>query len=266
MSQLVIVDPKGGEQRIHLDGPEYVVGREDTVAICIKDRKVSRQHARVFLHDGSYWIEDLESTHGTFVNDIRVRRQTLHHNDRLRLGKASNKILIFRTHREFSDLMETAEEIEPTPENLRNLWALLEITKALNSTLRLDEVLEKVVEAILALTRAERGMLLLGEAVDELSVRVQRNFDTTDPEQINYSTSVVAKVYEKGEPSIVTDTAQDDQFSGQESIVGLNLRTVMCVPLRLSHRIDTSPDDDYEEYEDELETSENADMGALTMR
>ncbi len=35
--------------------------------------------------------------------------------------------------------METAEDIEPTAENLRNLWALLEISKALNSSLRLDD-------------------------------------------------------------------------------------------------------------------------------
>jgi sigma-B regulation protein RsbU (phosphoserine phosphatase) len=259
---LILQDADGEDTTIPLTGTGISIGRRTSNDLQLLDPTVSREHANVGSDEGGYWIEDLDSTHGTFVNDIRVRRQTLHHNDRLRLGKASNKTLIFRTHREFSDLMETAEEIEPTPENLRNLWALLEITKALNSTLRLDEVLEKVVEAILALTRAERGMLLLGERADDLSVRVQRNFDTTDPEQVSYSTSVVADVFEMGEPRIVTDTAQDEKFSGQESIVGLNLRTVMCVPLRLSHRIDAAPDDDYEEYEDDLETMESADMGA----
>ena len=259
---LILQDADGEDITIPLAATGVSIGRRTSNDLQLLDPTVSREHAKVGSDEGSYWIEDLGSTHGTFVNDIRVRRQTLHHNDRLRLGKASNKTLIFRTHREFSDLMETAEEIEPTPENLRNLWALLEITKALNSTLRLDEVLEKVVEAILALTRAERGMLLLGESVDELSVRVQRNFDTTDSEQVRYSSSVVADVLKKGEPRILTDAAQDEHFSGQESIVGLNLRTVMCVPLRLSHRIDTSSDDDYEEDEDEIRVGEAADMGA----
>ncbi len=257
---LILQDADGEDTTIPLTATGISIGRRTSNDLQLLDPTISREHARVGSDEGGYWIEDLDSTHGTFVNDIRVRRQTLHHNDRLRLGKASNKTLIFRTHREFSDLMETAEEIEPTPENLRNLWALLEITKALNSTLRLDEVLEKVVEAILALTRAERGMLLLGESVDDLSVRVQRNFDTTDSEQVRYSSSVVADVFEMGEPRILTDAAQDEKFSGQESIVGLNLRTVMCVPLRLSHRIDASPDDDYEEEEEELQGP--ADMGA----
>lgn len=260
---LILQDADGEDTTIPLTAKGISIGRRTSNDLQLLDPTVSREHAKVGSDDSGHWIEDLDSTHGTFVNDIRVRRQTLHHNDRLRLGKASNKTLIFRTHREFSDLMETAEEIEPTPENLRNLWALLEITKALNSTLRLDELLEKVVEAILALTRAERGMLLLGESVEDLSVRVQRNFDTTDSEQVRYSSSVVADVFKMGEPRILTDAAQDEHFSGQESIVGLNLRTVMCVPLRLSHRIDSSPDDDYEEFEeDEPAASEPADMGA----
>jgi serine phosphatase RsbU (regulator of sigma subunit)/pSer/pThr/pTyr-binding forkhead associated (FHA) protein len=258
---LILQDADGEDKTVSLTATGLSIGRRTSNDLQILDPTVSREHAKLGTDEGGYWIEDLESTHGTFVNDIRVRRQTLHHNDRIRLGKASNKTLIFRTHREFSDLMETAEEIEPTPENLRNLWALLEITKALNSTLRLDEVLEKVVEAILALTRAERGMLLLGESADNLAVRVERNFDTTDSEQIRYSSSVVADVFKMGEPRILTDAAQDEHFSGQESIVGLNLRTVMCVPLRLSHRIEASPDDDYEEEED-LELPEAADMGA----
>jgi serine phosphatase RsbU (regulator of sigma subunit)/pSer/pThr/pTyr-binding forkhead associated (FHA) protein len=257
---LILQDADDEDKTVNLPGTGLSIGRRTSNDLQILDPTVSREHAKLGTDEGGYWIEDLDSTHGTFVNDIRVRRQTLHHNDRIRLGKASNKTLIFRTHREFSDLMETAEEIEPTPENLRNLWALLEITKALNSTLRLDEVLEKVVEAILALTRAERGMLLLGESVDNLAVRVQRNFDTTDSEQVRYSSSVVADVFKMGEPRILTDAAQDEQFSGQESIVGLNLRTVMCVPLRLTHRIEASADDDYEE--EDVELTEAADMGA----
>ncbi|MFQ5743993.1 MAG: SpoIIE family protein phosphatase, partial [Acidobacteriota bacterium] len=140
-------------------------------------------------------------------------------------------------HRNLNEDTRYFRSSAPTAENLRNLWALLEISKALNSTLRLDDVLNKVIEAVLALTRAERGMLLLGEDADHLLLRVQRNFDTSDLRQTQYSSSVVADVFNTGRPRILTDAAQDAHFSGQESIVGLNLRTVMCVPLRLSHRI-----------------------------
>ena len=234
---LVVQNEDGQDTYMPLAGGVVTVGRRTSNELQILDPTVSREHVRVsYVNDGGL-IEDLGSTHGTFVNDIRVTGpQALSHNDRIRLGRANSNIMIFRTHREFSDLMKTADEIEPTAENLRNLWALLEISKALNSSLHLDDVLEKVIEAVLALTRAERGILLLGEDADHMEIEVQRNFDTSGSDEPRYSSTVVRDVVTTGEPRILTDALQDERFSGQDSIVGLNLRTVMCVPLRLGHR------------------------------
>jgi serine phosphatase RsbU (regulator of sigma subunit) len=234
---LVAQDDDGRDTFLSLAADSITVGRRTSNELQILDPTVSREHARIWCSEEGGFVEDLGSTHGTFVNDIRISKpQPLAHNDRIRLGRANNSTMIYRTHREFSALMETAEQIEPTAENLRNLWALLEISKALNSSLRLDDVLEKVIEAVLALTRAERGMLLLGEHADHMEIKVQRNFDTSAPEDSRYSSTVVRDVVTSGEPRILTDAAQDDRFSGQESIVGLSLRTVMCVPLRLGRR------------------------------
>ncbi len=234
---LVVQSDDGQDAYVGLSGESVTVGRRTSNEVQILDPTVSREHVRIGFDDDAGYLEDLNSTHGTFVNDIRVSgRHPLSHNDRIRLGRANANTMIYRTHREFSDLMETAEEIEPTAENLRNLWALLEISKALNSSLRLDDVLEKVIEAVLALTRAERGMLLLGEDADHMETKIQRNFDASGSDDTRYSSSVVRKVVTTGEPSILTDTAQDANFSGQDSIVGLNLRTVMCVPLRLGRK------------------------------
>jgi serine phosphatase RsbU (regulator of sigma subunit) len=234
---LVVQNEDGEDTILSLIDAPVTVGRRTSNELQILDPTVSREHARISFADDAGRVEDLGSTHGTFVNDVRVNTtQTLKHNDRIRLGRASNSIMVFRTHREFSDLMVTKEEIEPTAENLRNLWALLEISKALNSSLRLDDVLEKVIEAVLALTRAERGMLLLGESADHMEIKVQRNFDATGSDDMRYSSTVVGEVVASGEPRILTDAAQDERFSGQESIVGLSLRTVMCVPLRLGRR------------------------------
>lgn len=234
---LVVQNEDGQDTYMALEGGPVTVGRRTSNQMQILDPTVSREHVRVTYVDDAGLLEDLGSTHGTFVNDVRVAgSQALSHNDRIRLGRANNNIMIFRTHREFSDLMKTAEEIEPTAENLRNLWALLEISKALNSSLRLDDVLEKVIEAVLALTRAERGILLLGEDADHMEIEVQRNFDTSGSEDARYSSTVVRDVVTTGEPRILTDALQDERFSGQDSIVGLALRTVMCVPLRLGRR------------------------------
>lgn len=245
---LILHEADGEETVLALEDDAVTLGRRTSNDIQILEPTVSREHARIGMEGEDGWIiEDLDSAHGTFVNDMRIRKRPLRHNDRIRLAKAEGQTLIFRTHQEFSDLMETAESLEPTAENLRNLWALLEISKALNSSLRLDDVLNKVIEAVLALTRAERGMLLLGEDADDLKVRIARNFDTSKAEDMRYSTTVVRDVFSTGEPRILTDALQDARFRGQESIVGMNLRTVMCVPLRTAHRVDTAgaePDDE----------------------
>jgi len=238
---LILHEPDGEETLLALeDTVKISLGRRTSNEVQVLEPTVSREHARISLDDDGWAIEDLDSAHGTFVNDMRIRRRPLRHNDRIRLAKAESHTLVFRTHQEFSDLMETAESLEPTAENLRNLWALLEISKALNSSLRLDDVLNKVIEAVLALTRAERGLLLLGEEADDLKVRIARNFDTSKTEDMRYSTTVVRDVFSTGEPRILTDAMQDARFSGQESIVGMNLRTVMCVPLRTAHRVDSA--------------------------
>ncbi|MFQ5742567.1 MAG: FHA domain-containing protein, partial [Acidobacteriota bacterium] len=108
---LILQDPEGNETFIALGHSVLSLGRRTSNELQVLDPTVSREHATVGFEDGSYWVEDLESTNGTFVNDCRVSRQKLQHNDRLRLGKTGGSILVFRTHQEISDLLETAEDI-----------------------------------------------------------------------------------------------------------------------------------------------------------
>ncbi len=67
MPQLVITHPSHEERRVDLVDDEYVLGRDPQVAIPLRDRKVSRRHARVFRRGGSYYIEDLGSVNGVLL-------------------------------------------------------------------------------------------------------------------------------------------------------------------------------------------------------
>jgi hypothetical protein len=78
-SVLLALDWTGGQD-------ELTIGRHETCDVVLSGRGVSRQHARVFFRDGSWMLQDLESTNGTTVNGVRVGRYELRPGDRLLLG------------------------------------------------------------------------------------------------------------------------------------------------------------------------------------
>jgi len=64
---LTVEGPKRG-QRVLVDEPELIMGRDEQCDLVIPDRQVSRQHARIRLEGDGYILEDLDSKNGTFVN------------------------------------------------------------------------------------------------------------------------------------------------------------------------------------------------------
>lgn len=69
---LMQLGPKQGET-VAVLGEEFVMGRDPSCEWPIEDIEVSRRHARLVLEGGTYSIEDLGSTNGTFVNGQRIR-------------------------------------------------------------------------------------------------------------------------------------------------------------------------------------------------
>jgi len=73
---------------------EMTIGRDDGNGISIPMHTISRQHARLFMRGGSYFVEDLGSTNGSFVNDEEVSVATpLRNGDLLRCGGAVLKFI-----------------------------------------------------------------------------------------------------------------------------------------------------------------------------
>lgn len=57
--------------------PIIVIGREPTCDCIIYDKAVSAKQARLSFHHNQWWLEDLESTNGTFINQDRVSQPTV---------------------------------------------------------------------------------------------------------------------------------------------------------------------------------------------
>lgn len=116
----------------------------------------------------------------------------------------------------------------------KRVAALYEVSKVIGSSLNLQTVLDQVMDAIIQLTGAERGFLMLLNDDAQLAVRVARNFDqeTLQPTDVNFSRTITRQVFDTGKPVVTTNAQEDPRYAGQASIVAHSMRSVMATPLR----------------------------------
>ena len=120
------------------------------------------------------------------------------------------------------------------------LAALYKVNQVLGTSLDLDQVLNQVMDAVIELTGAERGFLMLLDGEQgALSLRAARSTDHASLERkaMEVSQSIIREVLEQGVGVLSTDAQQDPRFAGKDSIIFFALRSVMCAPLRARGKI-----------------------------
>ncbi|HJW91342.1 MAG TPA: adenylate/guanylate cyclase domain-containing protein [Anaerolineales bacterium] len=124
-------------------------------------------------------------------------------------------------------------------EERANLHALAEIGQVVNSYLKLDDVLKIVMDTIVRLTGAERGFLMLRDPQGEMAIHIARNWEreTLEASEFAISRTVVNIVLREGKPVLTTNALQDPRFDNQESVIALNLRSILCVPLSVKDEL-----------------------------
>lgn len=114
-----------------------------------------------------------------------------------------------------------------------------EISQALNTVLDLDKLLTFIVDSVIDLTNSERGFLMLLEKNDFLSFRIARDSQKrTLPEtDFQISASIPQQVIKTGKTILHGDIECDSSFIPTESIQKLELKSILCVPLKVGRRI-----------------------------
>ena len=117
---------------------------------------------------------------------------------------------------------------------LRQLRALAETTALINSSLDTDSVLNQVMDTVIQLTGAERGYIMLtNKATGRLEFRIARGIDREQlvRDEFIVSNTIVNQVFDTGEPVLTDNARSDPRYQSHESIVGYQLRSILCVPL-----------------------------------
>jgi len=116
---------------------------------------------------------------------------------------------------------------------------LFHLTQVFNSSLDLNEVLNRVMDEVIATIRAERGFVMLVEEGGNLDFRVARGLDRRDIQapEFEISRGTVERVSQERQPILTSDAQTDERFSARQSVFNLKLRSVMCAPLKVKGRV-----------------------------
>jgi serine phosphatase RsbU (regulator of sigma subunit) len=232
---LAVTNPSGNHARVTIDALPFSIGRQGENNLVLRDNRISRSHAQISVDSADYVIEDLGSRHGVFVNGQRVARQALKDGDRIDFGFPDSYRMTFTLEEgELNQFLGKMSAPAGTANNLSKLRSLVEVARALQSSLSTNDVLAAVVDAALSVTGAERGFLLLGkDDLLEVSVARDRRGVPLATSDLGVPRSVIHRALRTRREllSMTFDPLGTDGIRPEMSVADLELRSVVCVPL-----------------------------------
>lgn len=255
---LKIPDGVNTSKLVNLTGETQIIGRDaDRCQIVIPHHAVSREHAKIIVQNGAYFIEDMKSRNHTFVNSKQVEnRVQLKSEDRI---KICDFLFQFRDERvqkpgKLPSWMQKeqpdAEEGDPggmtTIEATQGkvsaqdflqvapadrLRALLDISTSLSKTLDLEPLLSQIADTLLGVFKqADRCFVLQLDDAGRPIPRVVKSRHT-HLDDTRFSRTIVKKTLEAMQSFLSEDASSDAALGPAASIAEFKIRSVMCVPL-----------------------------------
>ncbi|HBF33022.1 TPA: hypothetical protein DDW35_00525 [Candidatus Sumerlaeota bacterium] len=237
------------------------LGRSPENDIVLSDSSVSRRHATLTQRGDTFFIRDLGSTHGLFINGIALQEETeLHVNDHLRLGNTEvrfvcdapedaspensspnaffippgsddlidgNKTIAFR-------LSSDPSAVSQAKLSSHHLALLARAANAIQSVFDTDKLLNTLMDMLFETFKPDRGAILLYENGDlTLTPRVQRPIGET----LIISQTVVRHATHHRMALLISDIASDSRFNASQSIMVQSIQSTICAPLVCANQV-----------------------------
>jgi serine phosphatase RsbU (regulator of sigma subunit) len=221
------------------------LGRSNECELCLADPGVSRRHAEITYQSGTWFITDLASRHGTFLNAVKLDPHApvpLREGDLLRVGPWTYRAMVGRgrtprlsTVDDSGSTMvrvQRVSEPELTSPAQRRLSILLDYAASINAATTEAGLVEAVLDAVMAGTGFPRSAIIrAGSTIDEVEVLGQRGL--TPGQRVSVSRSLL-KAAAGGE---IVKLTGEGPINTAESIVRLGIQSAICAPIFLGDAI-----------------------------
>jgi hypothetical protein len=229
--------------------PVSTLGRALGNDVAVPASKMAETHAQVLFDGRDFNLEEVDKHGEILINGKKKRRARLVHGDRVTLGDTELTFSMFDEPSRSAPRTETSPAQPPAAmsstqilsaaSSLTGLRKLFEFSEKLMTVKSEDELLLAMLDAVIEVTGAEKGLILLfedaeaGATTRKASVRAARNVkrEAITDGSGTISDSIVRRVLDSGRPVIVSDALTDHEFSSSESVLALQLSSVMCAPM-----------------------------------
>jgi phosphoserine phosphatase RsbU/P len=271
MAFLELVTSDAPSTRFELKADRSIIGRSADCQVPLDVAAVSRRHAVVVREGEQYFIEDLHSRNGTFLNDDRVvDRAPLEDGDQLvicdqmfrfhgdapRLRPALTGLTGLTQRLSETSLAEMVDDDGPKSTSRASVmatfdvsggsasWrlsakpevklaALVEISNNLGKVLDVNAILPKLLDSLFKIfLQADRGFVVMRAKPDGPLMPVAvKTRRPGDDERIRISRTIVEEAMSSKKAILSADAASDERFNMAQSIADFSIRSMICAPM-----------------------------------
>ncbi|MBM4358529.1 MAG: sigma 54-interacting transcriptional regulator [Deltaproteobacteria bacterium] len=236
---------QGAPRLYSVHKPLTTLGRAPGNDVILDDEALEPHHAQIAFDGRDFVIEEVAKNGILAINGKKKRRSRLIHGDRIQLGASEIGFSMFAEGIKKSGESEaTGNETAHTAlgaNEVAGIRKLFGFSEKLLQIRDVDRLLATMLDDLVELTHARSGFILLLESFEGRSsdadrrwvVKAARNVDRTTIADAGgrVSDSIVEQVLQTNRPLIVSDAVTDTTFGKSQSVLAMQLSSVMCAPL-----------------------------------
>jgi two-component system, NtrC family, sensor kinase len=235
--ELVLAHPDGVSERFAVDEAGLSIGRSPNSNIVLADKLVSRQHARIWMQDGAIHFKDLDSRNGVEINNQRLSKGIIAEGDVLQIGGST-----FHVVKTGGSNLGRSIISEEKAKALHNsilseagsgrMAVLYRAATLMGTIFDLDVLFREILGLIFEALPVRRGfVIILDSESGEPEVHGSYSLEPAD-QGPPLSRTLIQHVFDNKSSILTTDAQDDSRFDQADSIIGHQIHSAMCAPLR----------------------------------